>query len=132
MKFQRLLLFLVGSFLLLILVVLCIWFVRRKRKIVQEDCVDENSPEPENKNDTNVSICLSDNMEILEQYNLTKREKEIVHLCCKGLLDKEIASQLAISERTVGSHKSNIFRKCGVNNTVELVHKLLTSHLNIE
>ena len=131
-KFQRLLLFFISSFLLLILVVLCIWFVRRKRKIVQEDCVDENSPEPENKNDTNVSICLSDNMEILEQYNLTKREKEIVHLCCKGLLDKEIASQLAISERTVGSHKTNIFRKCGVNNTVELVHKVLTSQLNID
>ena len=38
-----------------------------------------------------------------------------------GLQDKEIAARLNISERTVGTHKMNIFKKCGVSNTVELV-----------
>lgn len=61
--------------------------------------------------------------------HLTKREREIIKLCCKGMLDKEIASLLNISGRTVGSHKANIFRKCGVSNTVELVNFANQYHL---
>lgn len=62
--------------------------------------------------------------------HLTKREMEVIQLCCKGMLDKEIGNVMNISERTVGTHKTNIFRKCKVNSTVELVnfaiqHRLL-------
>lgn len=52
---------------------------------------------------------------------LTEREKEVIVLCCDGLLSKEIASRLNISHRTVEMHKSNIFKKLGVNNTIELL-----------
>lgn len=51
----------------------------------------------------------------------TDREKEVVRLCCDGLLSKEIASQLNISSRTVEMHKSNIFKKLGINSTIELL-----------
>ena len=51
----------------------------------------------------------------------TDREKEVMHLCCDGLLSKEIASQLNISSRTVEMHKSNIFKKLGINSTIELL-----------
>ena len=61
--------------------------------------------------------------------HLTKREREIIKLSCKGMLDKEIASLLNISGRTVGTHKANIFRKCGVSNTVELVNFANQYHL---
>ena len=51
----------------------------------------------------------------------TEREKEIILLCRDGLLSKEIAGRLYISSRTVDNHKSNIFKKLGINNTVEMV-----------
>lgn len=52
---------------------------------------------------------------------MTPRELEIANLCAKGLLNKEIAEKLNISQRTVEVHKNNIFKKLGINNTVELV-----------
>jgi DNA-binding NarL/FixJ family response regulator len=55
----------------------------------------------------------------------TDREKEIISLCREGLLSKEIAERLYISSRTVDSHKTNIFKKLGINNTVEMVQYAL-------
>jgi len=57
----------------------------------------------------------------LPDVKLSKREKEIILQCCKGLTNKEIASVLNISVRTVESHKFNICRKIGVNTTNELI-----------
>ena len=51
----------------------------------------------------------------------TEREKEIILLCRDGFLSKEIASRLNISSRTVENHKNNIFKKIGINNTIEMV-----------
>ena len=51
----------------------------------------------------------------------TEREKEIIEFCRAGLLSKEIARKLDISSRTVDNHKSNIFKKLGINNTIEMV-----------
>lgn len=55
----------------------------------------------------------------------TGRESEIVGLCAQGLSGKEIASRLNISLKTVEAHKNNIFRKLGINNSVELVRYAL-------
>ncbi|MDR1779105.1 MAG: response regulator transcription factor [Tannerella sp.] len=52
---------------------------------------------------------------------LTSRETEIIALCRSGLQSKEIANRLNIEPRTVETHKNNIFRKLGINNTVEMV-----------
>lgn len=57
----------------------------------------------------------------LPNISLTSREQEIAELCAKGMLNKEIALQLGISQRTVEAHKNNLFRKLGINNTVELM-----------
>ena len=45
---------------------------------------------------------------------LTKREVQVLKLLAEGLFNKEIADMLAISERTVKNHISNIFKKIGV------------------
>lgn len=43
--------------------------------------------------------------------SLTKREFEVLKLLAEGMFNKEIASNLNISERTVKNHVSNIFKK---------------------
>ena len=51
----------------------------------------------------------------------TPRELDVIRLSCQGLQYKEIAGQLGIKYLTVVTIKNNIFRKLGINNTVELV-----------
>jgi pimeloyl-ACP methyl ester carboxylesterase/DNA-binding CsgD family transcriptional regulator len=46
--------------------------------------------------------------------SLTRREKEILVLLTEGLGNAEIAGRLALSEKTVRNHVSNVFDKLGV------------------
>lgn len=55
---------------------------------------------------------------------LTKREKEILKLINAGYINKEIASQLFLSVRTVDKHRFNILQKFKVNNTAKLLNKV--------
>ena len=57
----------------------------------------------------------------VDKVELTHREKQIAECCTLGLRNKEIASRLNISSKTVKSHLNNIFRKLRVDNRVELV-----------
>lgn len=50
---------------------------------------------------------------------LTKREIEVLKLITQGLLNKEIADQLCISEKTVKNHVSNIFKKIEVSDRTQ-------------
>ncbi len=52
---------------------------------------------------------------------LTPREIEIVRMVAKGLRNKAIAEQLAISEGTVKVHLHNIYQKFSVDGRLELV-----------
>lgn len=52
---------------------------------------------------------------------LTEREREILNLIAGELTNKEIAEELFISERTVETHRKNIFKKTGTNNIVGLI-----------
>ncbi len=52
---------------------------------------------------------------------LSTRELEIVELVVTGLSNHKIAQQLDISKRTVDNHISNILKKTGAINRVELV-----------
>ena len=54
---------------------------------------------------------------------LSNREKEILELLSKGMLYKEIAAQLFISQETVRKHVYHIYDKLHVNNRVEAVNK---------
>lgn len=53
--------------------------------------------------------------------DISKREREVVDLVCKGFTNKEIASNLSLSEHTVKAHISRIFRKFNVSNRSQLV-----------
>lgn len=73
-------------------------------------------------------MCSKINQILIEQMNntvsenlLTGREVEIVKLITQELSNKQIAEQLFISERTVETHRKNIFRKTDSNNIVGLI-----------
>ena len=51
--------------------------------------------------------------------SLTKREIEVLKLLAEGLFNKEIAYMLAISEKTVKNHVSNIFKKINVSDRTQ-------------
>lgn len=55
---------------------------------------------------------------------LTGRQNEIVTLIAKGLLNKEIADRLNISEGTVRQHNYEIYKRLQVNNRTEVALKL--------
>lgn len=115
-EYHRTLLALVGIFAVCIVLGIFGFHMYNKRRDKKTLAVSVDEPAKQEQEETPQTI------------NLTKREKEIVKLCCEGLHDKEIAARLEISERTVGTHKSNIFKKCDVNNTIELIRL----HLNIK
>ena len=50
---------------------------------------------------------------------LTRREVEVLKMIASGSSNKEIASTLSISERTVKNHVSNIFKKIDVSDRTQ-------------
>jgi len=65
-----------------------------------------------------------------EPSHLTDRELEVVRLIEQEYSNKQIAEQLFISERTVETHRKNIFRKTKTNSVIGLIkyaynHKLV-------
>lgn len=65
-----------------------------------------------------------------EENHLTNREIEIVRLIEKEYSNKQIAEELFLSERTVETHRKNIFRKTKTNSVIGLIkyayeHKLI-------
>lgn len=54
-----------------------------------------------------------------EENRLTKREIEVLKLIAEGMLNKEIAKALYISEKTVKNHISNIFKKLNVSDRTQ-------------
>ncbi|MDJ0839906.1 MAG: LuxR C-terminal-related transcriptional regulator [Acidobacteriota bacterium] len=58
--------------------------------------------------------------ELLDRHKISKREREVVALICRGLTNKEIADHLCVSEQTIKDHNYRIYRKLGVSNRVQL------------
>ncbi len=59
---------------------------------------------------------------------LTDREQEVVTWVMQGKTNKEIASQLGISESTVKTHVSNIFSKLRVSRRLQLLLYRIVDH----
>jgi DNA-binding CsgD family transcriptional regulator len=60
---------------------------------------------------------------------LTDREREIVQMLAEGKSNKEIATRLSISVKTVETHRATVMRKLGINSIVELVHYAIRNQL---
>ncbi|MEJ2374411.1 MAG: response regulator transcription factor [Pseudolabrys sp.] len=53
--------------------------------------------------------------------SLTAREQEIMTLVAAGLMNKQIAGKLGVSEITIKVHRGSVMRKMGANSLAELV-----------
>ena len=60
---------------------------------------------------------------------LTAREEEVLGFLVKGLIKKEIADQMSISQHTVDMHLRSIYRKLEVRSQTEAVSKALRQGL---
>jgi DNA-binding NarL/FixJ family response regulator len=60
---------------------------------------------------------------------LTARERQIVQLLAEGLSNKEIASKLSISTKTVETHRANLMRKLKLHGLGDLVRYAIRNHL---
>lgn len=67
-------------------------------------------------------ICNANPLQLAQRNNFTQRELDIISLATKGLSTKQIADNLNVSIHTINTHKNHIFRKLGINSTVELVN----------
>ena len=52
--------------------------------------------------------------------DLTARELEVIELMIQGLITKEIADRLKISERTVKEHRHKVMEKAGARTAAHL------------
>lgn len=55
--------------------------------------------------------------------SLTPRERDVLRLLAEGLSDRDIASALTVSRRTVETHVSSILHKLGARNRVEAARR---------
>ena len=62
--------------------------------------------------------------------SLTARESQVLTYLITGMLNKQIAHELNISERTVKAHRKQVLHKMNVNSIAELV--LLSVKAGIE
>lgn len=58
-----------------------------------------------------------------ENFKLTAREKEVIQLISKGKLEKEVASELYLSLKTIKTHITNIYQKLQVHTRVEALNR---------
>src|SRR5690606_5417219 len=66
----------------------------------------------------------------MERANITRREVEIIRLIEREMSNKQIAAQLFLSEKTVETHRKNIFRKTKTTSLIGLIkyayeHKII-------
>ena len=80
---------------------------------------------PEKNIESNNNNAFKKKMIPIDRFNLrqdlTKREKEILKYICKGNSNRRIASELYISEHTVGVHRKHIMKKLDVSTTKDLL-----------
>jgi len=68
---------------------------------------------------------------MVNEANLTSREREVAELIAWGATKKDVANKLFISIRTVENHTRNIFEKTGCTKVNELSAWYFCTHFHI-
>ena len=81
--------------------------------------------------DRNLRLAALEQKSLLTRYrSLTPREQQVLPLLVRGLLNKQAAWELGITEYTVQIHRGHIMRKMEADSFATLVK--LASKLNLE
>jgi DNA-binding NarL/FixJ family response regulator len=72
--------------------------------------------------ETYAEVCANRGEEEPARSRLTGREREVVQLLAEGKSNKEVASALGISVKTVEAHRANIMHKLDLHSVSDLVH----------
>jgi len=80
----------------------------------------------------NGAVCLDPEEEALAARiaELTPQQYRVLTMVCNGLLNKQIAYELSVSEATVKAHMTAILRKLGAHSRTQAV--LLAGRLTVE
>ena len=60
---------------------------------------------------------------------ISQREREIIRLIAEGQNNREIASSLGISVKTVDTHRENVMRKLEIHNIPTLVRYAIRNNI---
>lgn len=63
--------------------------------------------------------------------SLTPRERQVLDLVVQGKLNKQIAADLHLSQKTVEAHRANLMSKMQATNVADLVKQALGSELDL-
>ena len=63
--------------------------------------------------------------------SLTPAERDVVRLVSEGLANKDIATRLFVSPRTVQTHLTHVYTKLGLSSRVQLVQEAARHSLNV-
>jgi DNA-binding CsgD family transcriptional regulator len=55
--------------------------------------------------------------------SLTPAERDVIRLVCDGLANKEIATRLFVSPKTVQAHLTHVYTKLGLSSRVQLAQE---------
>ena len=93
-----------------------------------------NEWKAENRFNDPVNRILNDqDVTLLKQFKaifkLTRREEDVMCYLVKGKPNREIAQSLGIAVRTVKTHITNIYKKLGVANKIQMVNVLKNFNL---
>jgi DNA-binding NarL/FixJ family response regulator len=67
--------------------------------------------------------------DVISNFKLSNREIEVISALSEGLTSDQIAEKLFISEHTVKTHRKNILKKLGINNTGALIQYAIKNHI---
>ncbi len=76
-----------------------------------------------------LAASLGDDVRQTPHESLSSRELQVMRMVAGGRSIKEIAAELALSEKTVGTYRMRISKKLGLNSNVELARYALKHRL---
>ncbi|MEX1377009.1 MAG: helix-turn-helix transcriptional regulator [Eubacteriales bacterium] len=71
--------------------------------------------------ENNVDGVFKINESFVKEYNITKREQEIIELIQAGYSNAVISNKLFVSEKTIANHIYNIYKKLNITSRFELI-----------
>jgi len=76
-----------------------------------------------------LAATLGGDIQLAPHESLSSRELQVLQMVAKGRTIKEIAAELALSEKTVGTYRSRLSKKMGLATNVELTRYALQHRL---